>query len=180
MNAFNFFGRAPRSEFWWYMLVNGILMCAILMYEMSSILDAAMNEKVALPMTYIWFAVVTFFPNLSVQFRRLHDAGFSGWWMLLNFVPVVGPIALLVMFCLPSTNGTNAWGLPYGHAAKPGADIFNDKPVENVPEIFKPGNIYGPDKKAPILTAAEKNAARKAEISDYYRTRVMGQKPAEA
>ena len=42
--------------------------------------------------------------------RRLHDTGRSGWWMLINFVPIVGPIILLVFTCLASEPVANRFG----------------------------------------------------------------------
>ena len=33
----------------------------------------------------------------TVAVRRLHDANFSGWWVLLNVIPQFGSIVLLVM-----------------------------------------------------------------------------------
>lgn len=48
-------------------------------------------------------------PNISVTVRRLHDAGYSGWFYLLNFVPYVGGIILFIFTLLPSAP-PNQWG----------------------------------------------------------------------
>lgn len=48
------------------------------------------------------FSLVMLVPSLSYGARRLHDMGRSGWWQLLLFIPVLGFIILLVMFCMPT------------------------------------------------------------------------------
>jgi len=42
------------------------------------------------------YILATLLPSLAVTVRRLHDTSRSGWWILLNFVPLVGPLILLV------------------------------------------------------------------------------------
>ena len=61
-----FSGRAPRSEYWWWIFfvgaVNGIFVLG----------DIGVGSFVVL--------VVTFLPTLAVTVRRLHDGGWTGWW----------------------------------------------------------------------------------------------------
>ena len=54
-------------------------------------------------------------PELAVSVRRLHDIGKSGWWLLLWFVPFIGPIVLLIFTLLDSEAGDNQYG-PYPKA----------------------------------------------------------------
>ena len=51
---------------------------------------------------------------VSVQLgvQRLHDMGWSGWFFLLNLVPVVGSFFPLVMLVIPGNNGANRFGPP--------------------------------------------------------------------
>ncbi|MEO1046035.1 MAG: DUF805 domain-containing protein [Pseudomonadota bacterium] len=64
----------------------------------------------------IWW-LATFIPNLAVTVRRLHDVGFSGWYLLLYYgltmLPFVGGIVaiifLVVMF-MPGQKGDNRYG----------------------------------------------------------------------
>ena len=45
-------------------------------------------------------------PTLAVTVRRLHDAGYSGWLVLLSFIPWLGGLILFVFTLLPaSPNG---------------------------------------------------------------------------
>ncbi len=53
-------------------------------------------------------ATVLFFPSLSVMARRLHDTDKSAWWLLLNFIPLIGQIVLLVFCASRGTASTTA------------------------------------------------------------------------
>ena len=48
-------------------------------------------------------------PSIALSIRRVHDVGRSGWWFLINLVPVVGGIVFLV-FTLMASDGANKWG----------------------------------------------------------------------
>jgi uncharacterized membrane protein YhaH (DUF805 family) len=53
---------------------------------------------------YTIFLVASLVPYLALQSRRLHDANFSAWWLLLHLVPV-GTLALFIMNCFNSVHG---------------------------------------------------------------------------
>jgi uncharacterized membrane protein YhaH (DUF805 family) len=57
----------------------------------------------------LW-ALFVFIPNLAVIIRRLHDQDKSGWFILMGLIPVVGPIILLVFYCIEGTRGPNRFG----------------------------------------------------------------------
>ena len=61
------------------------------------------------PIIYALAALALLLPNLAVLVRRLHDAGHSGWWLLIALVPVAGAIVLLV-FTLQGSDPPNQWG----------------------------------------------------------------------
>jgi uncharacterized membrane protein YhaH (DUF805 family) len=60
------------------------------------------------------FVLATFLPSFALQVRRLHDRGLSGWFCLICVVPfigwTIGGIALLLLSCLDSQQGDNAYG----------------------------------------------------------------------
>ena len=172
-NAFNFTGRATRAEYWWFYLIYLMVLCLAMFRDFSVMVASEQAGNLQIPMATVWVLFITLFPCLSVLVRRLHDAGFSGWWILVAFVPF-GNFALLALACLPGEKWPNKWGQPYGEGRLPGADVFSDK-APDVPEIFKPGNLYGPTKKEAAMPAHEIAAIRKAEIQDYYKSRVLKQ-----
>ncbi|MFJ9041117.1 DUF805 domain-containing protein [Streptomyces sp. NPDC102406] len=54
------------------------------------------------------YALAVAIPTVAVGVRRLHDAGLSGWFMLLMLVPVAG-IALIVLVAEESKPGINTY-----------------------------------------------------------------------
>jgi uncharacterized membrane protein YhaH (DUF805 family) len=49
-------------------------------------------------------------PSVAVAVRRLHDIGRSGWWFLLNFIPMLGSFVLFIFFILDSQPEKNKYG----------------------------------------------------------------------
>ena len=99
---FKISGRATSAEYWEFQLF-------ILLVVLGLGIIAAVTEwNFILILAAIFYALVII-PSFCAQIRRLHDAGFSGWFVLLPLVPYVGGIALLVMTLLKS-DGDNKWG----------------------------------------------------------------------
>ncbi len=82
----DFEGAATRSELWFFYLFV-IVISALLCLFVPTLMDV--------------FDLAMLVPMLSVGARRLHDTGRSGWWQLLWFVPLVGFIAVMVLFAQP-------------------------------------------------------------------------------
>ena len=101
-----FGGRARRKEFWMFVLVH----LAVLI--LLSVADAALGTTVGddLGIIALSYYVLTIVPSLAVSVRRLHDTGRSGWWLLLNIVPIVGALVILVFHTTDGTPGDNAYG----------------------------------------------------------------------
>ncbi|SJM94572.1 conserved hypothetical protein [Crenothrix polyspora] len=47
---------------------------------------------------------------VAVTTRRLHDINRSGWWQLLNLMPLIGFIVMLVFTVQDSQSGKNQYG----------------------------------------------------------------------
>lgn len=100
-----FSGRARRKEFWFFGLFNVIFAVVL------AGIGAATAESVpAVGLLYPLYALAVFLPGLAVQIRRLHDTGRSGWWWLVAFIPLIGPILLLVFYVQDSQPGDNQYG----------------------------------------------------------------------
>lgn len=97
-----FDGRARRAEFWWFVLAN------LIVYVVLAILAGAVSA--IFWVLYVAYALAMIVPSIAVAIRRLHDTGKTGWLLLISFIPVVGPIILLVFYLLDSTPGTNQYG----------------------------------------------------------------------
>ena len=111
-----FTGRSRRAAFWFFQLFNAIVIFALVI--LASLLFA-LNGSEGLGvfgilgiLVYILLSIyglVIIFPTLALSVRRLHDTDRSGWWFLLNFVPV-GNLVLLVFYVVDSTPGQNQYG----------------------------------------------------------------------
>ncbi len=101
-----FGGRARRSEFWYFTLVNIIILIVL------EVLGATIHGSVGVVFMALAaiYALAVLVPTLAVTVRRLHDTGRSGWWYFIALVPAVGPIILLVFECSDSVPETNQWG----------------------------------------------------------------------
>jgi len=105
---FDFDGRARRKEYWMFVLFNMIF--AILAMVLDNLLGIGFIEGVGLGPIYAVYVLAILIPSLAVQVRRLHDVGKSGWMILIAFIPLVGAIWLLVLYCTEGTPGVNAYG----------------------------------------------------------------------
>jgi len=176
VNIFNFKGRATRAEFWWvalFFFLIGIVTAGI--DGMMLIQVMAIGDPVALyalrPFDFAttYTCLITAIPFFSLAVRRLHDVGVSGFWWLLNAIPLVGPLVLLVFYCMPSSTHTSIHGTPKSPAAGPKVTVdVHKRAMQGYAVLF--------DKDKAVTPAMQ--AARKAEVADYYRTRVLKSSPA--
>lgn len=66
------------------------------------------DDMGVLALTYI---LATTIWSVALGVRRLHDAGYSGWWQpIILVVPVVGALVLLVFSVLDSEPGPSRYG----------------------------------------------------------------------
>lgn len=131
-NYANFTGRATRADFWLLWLSISIftflyfvlfIMLALHLVRLSTVIQLAKSLQYTSTtdlfitlIAYLYFAFLLAFihvaltiPLISVSVRRLHDAGRSGWWLLLSLT-VIGVLPLLIFFCLKSQPHDNAYG----------------------------------------------------------------------
>lgn len=98
-----FEGRITRKKYWMFILISSII--SIILNLISPKFSAA-------------YGVAIFLPGVGAVIRRLHDTNRSGWWILINLIPILGTIVFLVFLLQDSTPGKNKYGL-------------NPKPKEN-------------------------------------------------
>lgn len=74
-----FSGRAPRSEYWYWLLFVWVGWLIIIKFTR---------------LFYIWdFGLLI--PSIAVGVRRMHDSDHSGWWIIF-------PVVNLVLLLFPS------------------------------------------------------------------------------
>ena len=85
----DFDGRAPRSEYWYFVLFTGLLTL------LSGYLDSEYGLTfVEQGITSGIINLLIFLPTVAVGVRRLHDIGKSGWWVLLPFT-IIGIFVII-------------------------------------------------------------------------------------
>lgn len=122
-NLFNFKGRATRSEFWWSFLFNIVVVgIALLLCKVFSCDD------------WDYFTLVPIILASSVSVRRLHDAGFFGFTVIVMLVCLIvvsgfdicgventvqdifgysfigSALVLFILACKKSSQKENKWG----------------------------------------------------------------------
>lgn len=112
-----FEGRAGRPEYWFAVLGTIIVSFLATLLGVAIFLAVlALDEQIAAAVGIGFLVllgialVLTIIPNIAVTVRRLHDAGFSGWFYLLSLIPNIGGLILLVFAVLPSAK-PNRWGM---------------------------------------------------------------------
>lgn len=100
-----FQGRAARSEFWWFTVF--VYLAVFAGKLVAGIADAEAGDVLAV---LTWLALLL--PALAVTVRRLHDVNKRGWWMLIWFVPLVGPLVMLLFMIVDGRPEANRFGPP--------------------------------------------------------------------
>jgi len=100
-------GRIARRHFWLASVAIGLpgwMPFSWLFYSYS-------DTKVVALVSYGLWLLLSLWPSLALQVKRWHDRNRSGWMVLVNLIPIVGPIwAFIEIGCLPGTPGPNDYG----------------------------------------------------------------------
>jgi uncharacterized membrane protein YhaH (DUF805 family) len=102
-----FSGRARRMEYWYFVLFN--LIVAFVLALIDTLLGTTTGVSSFGLLSGI-YSLAVLIPTLAVLVRRLHDIDRTGWWILINLIPLVGTIVLLVFALMPGTPGSNQYG----------------------------------------------------------------------
>ena len=97
-------GRIPRKIYWLASLplLALYIVAELLMEGQASLGSAVLALSVVL---------VLMVPSFMLAIKRFHDRGKSGWFVLISFIPVIGPIWLLVeLGFLRGSEGENRFG----------------------------------------------------------------------
>lgn len=117
-NYATFSGRAPRSEYWCWVLFS------IILNWVTAFIDTALFGTFALvhfgdasyigaadvftPITTI-VGLLLILPSLAVGARRFHDMDRTGWWLLIGLTGI-GALVIFFWFMVKGTPGPNRYG----------------------------------------------------------------------
>lgn len=100
-----FGGRAGRAEFWTFFGINVALGLVLAQVEYA----ASLTDEWGWGPLSSPFELVIAIPTLAVMTRRLHDTGRTGWWVLLNAIPL-GFLVVLGFMLDAGQEGSNGYG----------------------------------------------------------------------
>lgn len=100
----DFNGRAGRAEFWMFTLIS--LIISLVLY----VIDKRIMPGSGIQVLYTLYSLAVLVPSLAVSVRRLHDTGRSGWWILINVIPILGQLVYLVFLLRDSQPAANQYG----------------------------------------------------------------------
>ena len=102
----DFTGRSTRSEYWWIWLTNMILLVPFYSAYFKVLAnprnEAALMALGGIAIIYMIFGLALILPMLALTVRRLRDAGFHWALIFIIFIPMVGPLVLLVLLAMPT------------------------------------------------------------------------------
>ena len=109
-------GRAPRSEYWYWVLFTFIVqMFTIIPVILVAMMIPQRDVWAILPFLIaagsIW--VFLWITRITVTVRRYHDQGLSGWMFFIGVIPVVGGLLEIIFMLQPSQPGSNKYGVQY-------------------------------------------------------------------
>ena len=102
-----FSGRARRKEYWFFIL---FLTIALFLLAIVDGIIGTWDPTSDLGLFTLIFALGSTLPSIAVSVRRLHDTDRSGYWYLIQLIPLIGGIVFLVFCCLDSSPGQNRFG----------------------------------------------------------------------
>ena len=105
-NFLNIQPRVSRAQIWWWFLFS------IIGSLITAYIDMILGNAGYLtgPIFSYLFGVVFIFIWWMLLVGRLRDVKYSGWWLLLVFIPVGLPVILFMVFFLRGTPGENKYG----------------------------------------------------------------------
>lgn len=87
-----FSGRAPRSEYWWFVLAVIIGSAILAVIDGMLFGFAAPDQDSSQPLSMV-FKLAILLPAVAVGFRRLQDTGRPGWYFL---IPILISAAMII------------------------------------------------------------------------------------
>jgi len=101
---FSFEGRISRKPFWIFNLVSfAVYIIFVLIFDTDIIMKKTDENLI--------FMLIITWPALAVQAKRWHDIDKSAWWILINFIPLIGTMWALTALGLREGNqGENKYG----------------------------------------------------------------------
>jgi uncharacterized membrane protein YhaH (DUF805 family) len=104
-----FRGRAGRPEFWVFTVISfGFY---FVLAGLDLFFGRLSKDYYVGPLSGIFVAFFSL-PWIAVSVRRLHDTAHSGWWYLIQVIPLIGLPWFFVLAARKGNPGENRYGSP--------------------------------------------------------------------
>ena len=129
-------GRINRGKWWLGHLLLTFLMVLGVLIVVSPMLGQP-DAKPGLGAAFIFglISLLVLWSVICINIKRYHDLGKSGWWVLITFVPIIGPIWQFIECGFVSGEAEDN---DYGPG--PGMNI-----AEDIAALSKPGALASKD-----------------------------------
>ncbi|MEE9345521.1 MAG: DUF805 domain-containing protein [Methylococcales bacterium] len=99
-------GRLSRLDYWKF---TGVMYAVL--FALGGIANALDVTEEVTESIFVAVMIPFMVVNFIVQIKRWHDRNKTGWWVLINFIPVLGAIwSLIELGFFKGTEGTNSYG----------------------------------------------------------------------
>lgn len=120
---FSFQGRINRARWWLGSAMLRVLSAVVAGVNWAAVQDGGITTAGPALLAVITYVIGArlLWPILVVAVKRWHDRGKSGWWVLINLIPVIGVIwSFIELGLLKGDGGPNQYGAdPLGVTAGP-------------------------------------------------------------
>ncbi len=106
-NLFSFRGRIGRMRYFSYLVLSSIFLMFVAGIAAAILLPVDLSAS--LYVYGVFFLCITVY-GLSLNVRRLHDLGNSGWWSLLTVLPIVNLLLMIYLVFFRGNKGRNGYG----------------------------------------------------------------------
>lgn len=107
---FSLHGRIRRSTFVWSSLFLFVLAWVALAQFVFAIPESA--QQVFWALCFSTILLVSAYCLFALAVKRIHDLGYSGWWILLGVVTTLYGIGFILLCFWPGQRNDNAYGPP--------------------------------------------------------------------
>lgn len=140
-------GRASRKEYWMFTLFFVIFSFVFIILDII-----LMNVLKTSGFLNSLFSLVMFIPSIAITIRRLHDINKSGKMILINFIPLVGPIWSLILMLRKGDAVENQ----YGPVPVDGVDTASvEQSTSNLESLINPNQETIPQQPVVVDTVSQ-------------------------
>lgn len=138
LRYFEFSGRSTRRQYWLFWLIALVLSILALIgdHQLWGYWPTAYDELGPLA---AFVGIIHIVPGFTVTVRRLHDLDRSGWWYLIQLVPLLGALLMLYWMVCPPRDPNRFGPDPRDDYGMRGADAYR-APASTIPRQVRMGS----------------------------------------